>query len=99
MIQLVGVIETVYACLCNRTGRQPAGGLPSKGMIRIRMQRVELPRNHDGFRNRMSSSRQCLPTEIIGLEEASVSQAVRLGGEPQRLRLADILVGKETVPR
>jgi hypothetical protein len=33
--------------------------------------------------------------EIISLEEESV----RLGGEPQRLRLADILVGKETVSR
>jgi hypothetical protein len=61
VFQFVGVIETVYACPCNRTGRQPAGGLPSKGMIRRRMQRVELPRNHDGFRNHMSSSRQCLP--------------------------------------
>jgi hypothetical protein len=41
-----------------------------------------------------------MPTkENIGLEESSVRQAVRLGGEPQRLRLAYILVGKETVPR
>jgi hypothetical protein len=37
--------------------------------------------------------------EIIGLEEESVRQAVRLEGAPQRLRLADILVGKETVSR
>jgi hypothetical protein len=37
--------------------------------------------------------------EIIGLEEESVRQAVRLWGEPRRLRLADIIIGKETVPR
>jgi hypothetical protein len=37
-----------------------------------------------------------MPTkEIIGLEEVSV----RLRVEPQQLRLANILVGKETVPR
>jgi hypothetical protein len=37
-----------------------------------------------------------MPTkEIIGLEEVTV----RLRVEPQQLRLADILVGKETVPR
>jgi hypothetical protein len=37
-----------------------------------------------------------MPTkEIIGLEEVSV----RLRVEPQQLRLADILVGKETLPR
>jgi hypothetical protein len=41
-----------------------------------------------------------MPTkEIICLEEASVRQPVRLWVEPQQLRLADILVGKETVPR
>src|SRR5215813_2789671 len=37
-----------------------------------------------------------LAKEIIGLEETSVRQAVRLWVEPQQLRLADILVGKET---
>jgi hypothetical protein len=37
-----------------------------------------------------------MPTkEIIGLEEVSVCLRV----EPQQLRLADILIGKETVPR
>jgi hypothetical protein len=37
-----------------------------------------------------------MPTkEISGLEDVSV----RLRVEPQQLRLADILVGKETVPR
>jgi hypothetical protein len=37
-----------------------------------------------------------MPTkEIIGLEEMSVH--LRVG--PQQLRLADILIGKETVPR
>jgi hypothetical protein len=61
VIQFVGVIETVYACPCNRTGRQPAGGLPLKEMIRVRMQRVELPRDRDGFRNNMFSSQQCQP--------------------------------------
>jgi hypothetical protein len=41
-----------------------------------------------------------VPTkEIIGLEESSVRQAVRLRVEPQQLRLAGILVGKETLPR
>jgi len=37
-----------------------------------------------------------MPTkEIIGLEDVSV----RLRVEPQQLRLADILIGKETVPQ